>query len=52
MWEYDTGMGSTWGADMAIGVDPRYYSVCMEQLDDYTPISLEELRVKIGSVRK
>lgn len=24
--------------------DPRYFSVCMEQLDDYTPISLEELK--------
>lgn len=24
--------------------DPRYYCVCMEQLDDYTPISLEDLR--------
>lgn len=24
--------------------DPRYYSVCMEQLEDYTPISLEELK--------
>lgn len=24
--------------------DPRYLSVCMEQLDDYTPISLEELK--------
>lgn len=25
-------------------IDPRYVSVCMEQLDDYTPISLEELK--------
>lgn len=24
--------------------DPRYRSVCMEQLDDYTPISLEQLK--------
>jgi len=24
--------------------DPRYFSVCMEQLEDYTPISLEELK--------
>ena len=24
--------------------DPRYYSVCMEQLDDYTPVSLEEIK--------
>lgn len=31
--------------------DERYISVCMEQLDDYTPISLEDLkkRVKIQS---
>lgn len=28
--------------------DPRYYSICMEQLDDYTPISLEDLRKKIN----
>jgi calcineurin-like phosphoesterase family protein len=25
-------------------IDPRYVSVCMEQLDDYTPISLEQLK--------
>ena len=24
--------------------DPRYLCVCMEQLDDYTPISLEQLK--------
>src|SRR6476469_554182 len=24
-------------------IDPRYYCVCMEQLDDYTPIALEDL---------
>lgn len=24
--------------------DPRYYSVCMEQLDDYTPVSLEQIK--------
>lgn len=28
-------------------IDERYQSVCMEQLDDYTPISLEELKAKI-----
>ena len=27
--------------------DRRYISVCMEQLDDYTPISLEELKKRI-----
>lgn len=27
--------------------DPRYVSVCMERLNDYTPISLEELKKKI-----
>lgn len=26
--------------------DPRYFSVCMEQLEDYTPISLEALKQK------
>lgn len=26
--------------------DPRFISVCMEQLDNYTPISLEELKKK------
>lgn len=26
--------------------DPRYVSVCMERLNDYTPISLEELKKK------
>jgi calcineurin-like phosphoesterase family protein len=31
-------------------IDPRYYSVCMEQLDDYTPISLEELKKRLKSV--
>lgn len=29
-------------------LDPRYYCVCMEQLDDYTPIALEDLRKKIN----
>lgn len=24
--------------------DPRYYSVCMEQLDDYKPVSLEQIK--------
>lgn len=24
--------------------DPKYYSVCMEQLDDYKPVSLEEIK--------
>lgn len=28
--------------------DPRYVCICMEQLDDYTPISLEDLRVKFA----
>ena len=27
--------------------DPRYFSVCVEQID-YTPISIEDLRKKIG----
>lgn len=27
--------------------DPRYYCVCVEQLDDYTPISLEQLKQNI-----
>ncbi len=27
--------------------DPRYVCVCMEQLEDYTPISLEELKLGI-----
>lgn len=27
-------------------VDPRYHSVCMEQLDNYVPISLEDLKAK------
>ena len=31
-------------------VDERYQSVCMEQLDDYTPISLEELKFKIKNL--
>lgn len=31
-------------------VDPRYYCVCMEQLDDYTPISLEQLKLQVKSV--
>jgi calcineurin-like phosphoesterase family protein len=30
-------------------IDPRYYCICMEQLDDYTPISLEDLRKKINA---
>jgi len=28
--------------------DERYISVCMERLDDYTPISLEELKKRIS----
>ena len=31
-------------------IDPRYYSVCMEQLDDYTPISLEQLKKNLKFV--
>lgn len=31
-------------------VDNRYYSVCMEQLDDYTPISLEQLKLKLKNI--
>lgn len=31
-------------------IDPRYYNVSMEQLDDYTPISLEQLKQKLKSV--
>jgi calcineurin-like phosphoesterase family protein len=27
--------------------DPRYICVCMEQLNDYTPVSLEEIRARI-----
>lgn len=33
--------------DKPIGIDPRYFSVCMEQLKDYTPISLEELKKQV-----
>jgi calcineurin-like phosphoesterase family protein len=29
--------------------DERYYCVCMEQLDDYTPIALEDLRAKFNT---
>ena len=28
-------------------IDERYQSVCMEQLDDYTPISLEQMKSKM-----
>lgn len=28
-------------------IDERYQSVCMEQLEDYTPISLEEVKSKL-----
>lgn len=31
-------------------VDERYQSVCMEQLDDYTPISLEQLKLRIKNL--
>jgi len=31
-------------------VDERYQSVCMEQLDDYTPISLEQLKDRIKNL--
>lgn len=31
-------------------VDTRYQSVCMEQLDDYTPISLEQLKTRIKNL--
>lgn len=30
--------------------DERYQSVCMEQLDDYTPISLEQLKARIKNL--
>ena len=35
-----------WGSK----IDERYQSVCMEQLDDYTPISLEELKLRIKNL--
>lgn len=35
-----------WGSK----VDERYQSVCMEQLDNYTPISLEELKLRIKNL--
>jgi calcineurin-like phosphoesterase family protein len=31
-------------------IDDRYYSVCMEQLEDYTPISLEALKKNVKFV--
>jgi calcineurin-like phosphoesterase family protein len=31
-------------------IDERYQSVCMEQLDDYTPISLEGLKSRIRNL--
>lgn len=29
-------------------IDEDYYCVCVEQLDDYTPVSLEDLRIKLN----
>ena len=48
MYEYDTGLGSTWHADYVRGPDPRYFCVCVEQIN-YTPISIEDLKVKINA---
>lgn len=31
-------------------IDPRYQSVCMEQLDDYQPISLEQLKDRLKNL--
>lgn len=31
-------------------IDHRYQNVCMEQLDDYTPIALEDLNAKIKNL--
>lgn len=31
-------------------IDERYQSVCMEQLDDYVPISLEQLKLRIKNL--
>lgn len=31
-------------------IDDRYFSVCMEQLDDYTPISLEDIKKRLKNV--
>ena len=28
-------------------IDHRYYSVCMEQLDDYTPVSIEQVKKNV-----
>ncbi len=36
-----------WGDGMVDVIDKDYYCVCMEQLDDYTPISIDELREKL-----
>lgn len=34
-------------ADYSPEIDSRYYCVCVEQLDDYKPISIDDLRKKI-----
>lgn len=35
-----------WGSEFVNVVDPDYYCVSMEHLNEYTPVSLEELRAK------
>ncbi len=37
-----------WGNDLVEVIDKDYFSVCMEQLDDYTPISIDDLRSKLN----
>ena len=33
--------------DKPVEIDHRYYSVCMEQLDDYTPVSIEQVKKNV-----
>lgn len=56
MWERQVQISSGWSDyhssqpaeyDTIVEKDPRYYSVCVEKLDDYKPIAHEDLKIEI-----
>lgn len=46
------GNNIMWENNGTIKKDPRYYSVCVEKLDDYKPISHEDLKIAIKKVQE
>lgn len=47
MWDVPQFPDGRGGHHVGNSIDPRYYSVCVEKLDDYKPISHEDLKIAI-----